>query len=99
MTMNTSTPQPSRLNAASERVAKAKAAFKLMTKAMNMRDTIEQARLSNTAARMHGGNSLGSPKGSQNALKHGRYTANAISERRQVRKLLRRVRALIVTII
>jgi uncharacterized protein YjcR len=40
--------------------------------------------------RMHGGApGSGAPKGNQNALKHGCYTAAAIEERRQLRKLIR----------
>ena len=35
----------------------------------------------------------GAPKGSQNALKHGRYTAEAIEERRVMSELLRQCRA------
>ena len=38
--------------------------------------------------RMHGA-SGGAPKGNRNALKHGRYTAEAIAERRAIRMLLR----------
>ncbi len=38
--------------------------------------------------RMHGGKSTGPPKGSQNALKHGRYTAKAILGRRQTLQIL-----------
>jgi hypothetical protein len=43
---------------------------------------------------MHGGTSPGAPKGNKNALKHGRYTAEAISERRQIATLLRAMRLL-----
>lgn len=43
--------------------------------------------------RLHGGKSTGAPKGSQNALKHGRYTAEAIEERRVISELLRQCRA------
>jgi hypothetical protein len=39
--------------------------------------------------RLHGGKSTGAPKGSQNALKHGRYTAEAAAQRRAVRDLIR----------
>lgn len=35
---------------------------------------------------MHGGTSTGPPLGSQNALKHGLYTREAIEERRFIRK-------------
>jgi hypothetical protein len=38
-------------------------------------------------------NSTGAPKGNQNALKHGRYTAEAIEERRVMSVLLRQCRA------
>jgi uncharacterized protein YjcR len=46
--------------------------------------------------RMHGG-ALGSgaPPGNKNALKHGRYTREAIAERRQLSALLRQSRSLI----
>ncbi len=43
--------------------------------------------------RLHGGKATGAPKGSQNALKHGHYTAKAIEERRQIAELLRQCRA------
>jgi hypothetical protein len=43
---------------------------------------------------MHGGLSTGAPKGNQNALKHGRYTPEAIARRREVAALLRAMRAL-----
>jgi uncharacterized protein YjcR len=43
---------------------------------------------------MHGGASPGAPKGNRNALKHGRYTAEAIAERREVAALLSSMRAL-----
>ena len=45
--------------------------------------------------RMHGGNSPGAPKGNQNALKHGRYTAKAIAERNALRELMREMRRLV----
>jgi glucans biosynthesis protein len=39
---------------------------------------------------MHGGAAgSGAPRGNKNALKHGRYTREAIEERRQLRALLR----------
>jgi hypothetical protein len=44
---------------------------------------------------MHGGKSTGAPKGNQNALKHGRYTAEAISDRRAISALIRAARQLI----
>ncbi len=41
---------------------------------------------------MHGGTSPGAPKGNRYAWKHGRYSAAAIAERRQVRALLRQLK-------
>jgi integrase len=49
----------------------------------------------NGRCRMHGGMSPGAPKGNRNALKHGRYTADAIARRREIGALLRAVRTLI----
>ncbi len=37
---------------------------------------------------MHGGKA-GAPKGNTNALKHGRYTKEAITRRRYIRELIR----------
>ena len=46
--------------------------------------------------RMHGGApGSGAPKGNQNALKHGRYTRDAIAERRALSQLLRESRRLL----
>jgi hypothetical protein len=46
--------------------------------------------------RMHGGApGSGAPRGNKNGLKHGRYTGEAIAERRQLRALLRQSRMLI----
>jgi hypothetical protein len=46
--------------------------------------------------RMHGGAAgSGAPRGNKNAFKHGRYTAEAIAQRRQLRELLQQSRALI----
>jgi len=42
----------------------------------------------NGRCRMHGGKSPGAPKGNQNALKHGRYSAEAIVMRKLIRQLL-----------
>ena len=36
----------------------------------------------------------GAPKGNQNALKHGRYTAKALDDRREIAALLRAIREL-----
>jgi uncharacterized protein YjcR len=48
----------------------------------------------NGRCRMHGGTSLGAPKGNKNAFKHGRYTAEAIERRREISGLLRAMKAL-----
>jgi uncharacterized protein YjcR len=40
--------------------------------------------------RMHGGaHGSGAPHGNQNALKHGRYTRQAVADRKAVRDLIR----------
>jgi uncharacterized protein YjcR len=45
---------------------------------------------------MHGGApGSGAPLGNKNALKHGRFTREAIEQRRQVSTLLRQARKLI----
>jgi hypothetical protein len=42
---------------------------------------------------MHGGtDGIGAPCGNRNALKHGRYTAEAVARRREVAALLRACR-------
>jgi hypothetical protein len=38
--------------------------------------------------------SPGAPKGNRNALKHGRYSAEAVTSRREVAALIRAMRAL-----
>ncbi len=48
----------------------------------------------NGRCRLHGGLSPGAPKGNRNALKHGRYTAEAVAGRREVAALIRAMRAL-----
>lgn len=46
-----------------------------------------------TRCRMHGGASgSGAPVGNRNALKHGRYTREAIAERRLFNDLMREMR-------
>jgi len=42
--------------------------------------------------RMHGGTNPGPPRGNQNGYKHGRYSAEAIAERRAFKSLLRELR-------
>ena len=44
---------------------------------------------------MHGGKAPGAAKGNSNALKHGRYTAEAIAERRELMALLRDMKGLV----
>ena len=46
--------------------------------------------------RLHGGApGSGAPRGNKNALKHGRYTREALAEYRRVRDLIRQSRELI----
>ena len=52
----------------------------------------------NGRCRLHGGLSPGAPKGNKNALKHGRYTAEAVASRREVAALIRAMRALAGTV-
>lgn len=42
----------------------------------------------NGRCRMHGGKSTGPPRGTQNALKHGYFTREAIERRRRTSQLL-----------
>ncbi|MEQ9259234.1 MAG: hypothetical protein RIG84_09045 [Roseovarius sp.] len=51
--------------------------------------------MTNGRCRMHGGKSPGAPTGNDNARKHGLYTADAISERREMAVLLRSMRGII----
>lgn len=51
--------------------------------------------MANGRCRMHGGKAKGAPKGNSNALKHGRYTAEAIAERRRLMALLRGMKCLV----
>lgn len=55
----------------------------------------QAAAMPNGRCRMHGGPSPGPPKGSQNALKHGYYTAKAIARRREIAALLAAARNLV----
>jgi len=48
----------------------------------------------NGRCRMHGGLSPGAPRGNKNAFKHGRYTAEAIANWREVAALVRAMKAL-----
>jgi IS5 family transposase len=51
--------------------------------------------MTNGRCRMHGGTSPGAPKGNSHALRHGRYTAEAIAERREFAALLRDMKGLV----
>ncbi len=44
---------------------------------------------------MHGGKAPGAPKGNSHAFRHGRYTAEAIAERRDMMALLREMKGLV----
>ena len=50
--------------------------------------------MANGRCRMHGGKSPGAPMGNSNALRHGLYSAKAISERRELAALIRSMRGL-----
>jgi hypothetical protein len=50
--------------------------------------------MTNGRCRMHGGTSPGAPVGNKNALKHGRYTADAVARRRSIAGLIRIARQL-----
>lgn len=52
----------------------------------------------NGRCRMHGGKNPGAPKGNSNALKHGRYTAEAVQNRRTISALVAGMRALAQTV-
>lgn len=52
----------------------------------------------NGRCRMHGGPSTGAPKGNQNAFKHGRYTAKALANRREVMNLIKEANKLVAEI-
>ncbi len=51
--------------------------------------------MANGRCRMHGGKAPGAAKGNSNALKHGRYTAEHIAERRHFAELLREMKGFI----
>jgi hypothetical protein len=48
----------------------------------------------NGRCRLHGGLSPGAPKGNKHALKHGRYTREAVASRREVAALIRAMKEL-----
>ena len=45
--------------------------------------------MTNGRCRMHGGTSPGAPQGNKNALRHGHYSAEAITRRRSLAALIR----------
>jgi glucans biosynthesis protein len=48
---------------------------------------------------MHGGApGSGAPRGNKNALKHGRFTREAVAERKKVGELIRETRKLVMMI-
>ena len=51
----------------------------------------QSAAMKNGRCRMHGGKSTGAPKGNQNALKHGNYTAAAQAASRERKREIRRI--------
>ena len=55
--------------------------------------------MANGRCRMHGGKSPGAPRGNSNALRHGLYSAKAISERRELAALIRSMRGLVKEVI
>jgi hypothetical protein len=60
---------------------------------------VHMASMTFSGRRMHGG-ALGSgaPRGNKNALKHGRFTREAIAERGHIRELVRQARKLLLQI-
>ena len=48
--------------------------------------------MANGRCRMHGGTSPSAPTGNQNAFKHGRNSAQSISQRRQIAALISEMR-------
>ena len=51
--------------------------------------------MANGRCRMHGGKAPGAPKGNSHAFKHGRYTTEAVAERRHFAELLREMKGLV----
>jgi hypothetical protein len=60
-----------------------------------MRESVPVACNEERSMRDAGGMSPGAPKGNENALKDGRYTADAIARRRSIAELVRTARKLI----
>ena len=57
--------------------------------------TCQSPAMPNGRCRMHGGKAPGAPRGNSHALRHGRYTAEAIAERRAFAALLRDMNGLV----
>ena len=57
--------------------------------------TCQSPAMPNGRCRMHGGKAPGAPRGNSHALRHGRYTAEAIAERRAFAALLQDMNGLI----
>ena len=51
--------------------------------------------MKNGKCRLHGGKSPGAPMGNKRRYVHGRYSAEAIAERRRFRELLRDMKKLV----
>ena len=51
--------------------------------------------MANRRCRMRGGKAPGAPKGNSHAVKHGRYTAEAVAERRELMALVRGMKGLV----
>jgi len=58
------------------------------------RDILPVARDAEWPVPIHGGKSPGAAVGNSNARKHGRYTAEAIAERRKIAALIRTMKSL-----
>ena len=54
--------------------------------------------MANGRCRMHGGKAPGAPKGNKNALKHGRYSADAVAMRKLVRQLVSEAKEIVESI-
>lgn len=50
--------------------------------------------MANGKCRWHGGRNRGAPRGNKNALKHGRYTAEAIAEQKKFNSLMKQAKFL-----
>ena len=57
------------------------------------REACQSPAMKNGRCRMHGGKSPGAPKGNRNALKHGRYTAEAVLRRHELSRAVRLMKA------